>query len=205
MRKSLCFGIAALMIAALAVGAFAFQSKPQPAAAQDATGVSCDSTLYLLLILAEQNYGFLSSMDEATISSMPMWNYGPYTNLLNDTVTYSQNMATSRTPEDQVNWDALHTAVQGYAGLDTNTILQSYDASMGYTPSTDMTPLTPGNVTNEAPECAALRTQLEQFLISHLVAERQLRASMGNTGTDSGSDGSSTEATEEATEAASGG
>jgi hypothetical protein len=202
MRNLLRLGVIGCIVLTL-VGAFIYQAHPSNVAAQDdpSTGVSCDSTLLLLLLLAEENYGFVSSMDEATMATMPTWNYGPYTNLFQDTIARSQAMATEITPEDQAHRDALNSTAQAFMGMDTATILQGYDASMGYTPATDVTPLTPGNVTNEAPECAALRGQLEQFLISHIVADRQLSVmDMGMNGT--GTDGTTTEATEEATEVA---
>jgi hypothetical protein len=203
MRNLFRLGIVAALVVITAAGAFIYQSGPQNAAAQDdpSAGVACDSTLYLLLVLAEEHYGFISSMDEATMATMPTWNYGPYNYLLQDTIAHSQMAAGEMTPEDQAYRDSVNTAVQSFMGLDTTTILQGYDASMGYTPSTDVTPLIPGNVANEAPECAALRTQLEQFLLSHIVAERQIgMMDMGTDGTST--DDTSTEATEEATEVA---
>lgn len=169
--------VALIVITSVAAGfALNREAAPRTAEAQDAgsMGITCDSTLILLLLLAEHEYDYISGMDEAMMSEMPEFNLGQYTYIIEDTVAMMTAMMDEMSEEDMAAMEEMNTMVEGMMAMDAVSILAGYDAAMGYEAMADMTALAPGNVAGEAAECTALRATLEQFLVAHLVAEAEM-------------------------------
>jgi hypothetical protein len=149
--------------------------SPEVALAQDEGEgtISCDSTLVLLLLLAEHNFDYISGMDETMMMDMPSLDLGQYTYYIEDTVARMTEMAGEMSEDDMTAMDDMNAMVEEMMGMDAAAILQGYDSAMGYEMMGDMTLLEPGNVPGEAAECTALRASLEQFIVSHLVAQTE--------------------------------
>lgn len=150
-------------------------ATPRTAEAQDdgSMGISCDSTLVLLLLLAEHNYDYLSGMDEEMMSAMPVFDYGQYTHLIEDTQAMMTEMMNGMSDEDMAAAEASNMAAADMMSMDAAGILAGYDAAMGYEMMGDMTTLAPGDVAGEPAECTSLRASLEQFIVAHLVADAE--------------------------------
>lgn len=151
-------------------------TAPRTAEAQDdaSMGITCDSTLILLLLLAEHEYDYISGMDEMMMSEMPTFDYGQYTYLIQDTVAMMTAMMDEMSDEEMAAAEATNMMVEEMMGMDAAGILAGYDAAMGYEAMGDMTVLAPGNVAGEPAECTSLRASLEQFIVAHLVADVEM-------------------------------
>ena len=129
-------------IFALVLGVFV----ARPAHAQEDTPTTvCDSTLMLLLFIAQHDYGFQSAVD---VNTFDRGQFGPW-------------------------FDAHSAATSGAAGTDAVATAEAGDASVGTdaTAEADAPPLTvlvPGVVAGEAVECTALRAELENFFVSEI-------------------------------------
>ena len=151
-------------------------TTPRTAEAQDdaSMGIACDSTLVLLLLLAEHNFDYISGMDETIMSEMPAFDYGQYTYILEDTVAMMTAMMDEMSDEEMAEAEATHAMVEEMMGMDAAGILAGYDAAMGNEAMGDMSVLAPGNVAGEPAECTSLRASLEQFIVAHLVADAEM-------------------------------
>jgi hypothetical protein len=144
-----------LAAVAILLGGFAFAAAPARLAAQTGSGtpVTCDSTLVLLFLVAERNYGYTPSVG-IDISGLDYGQYGTLHSNLMDTAMATEEAATS--------------------GSDTS----SSDTSGSDTAGAMMTPavgasgtmLQPGNVAGENATCTTLRADLEAFLFNRLAA-----------------------------------
>lgn len=131
-------------IFALVLGVFV----ARPAHAQEGTPTTvCDSTLMLLLFIAQHDYGFQSAVD---VNTFDRGQFGPW-------------------------FDAHSTATSGAAGTDAVPTAEAGDASVGTDATAEtgdatppLTVLVPGVVAGEAVECTALRAELENFFVSEI-------------------------------------
>ncbi|HEX2907726.1 MAG TPA: hypothetical protein VHO69_12735 [Phototrophicaceae bacterium] len=105
--------------------------------AQDSMTHTCDSTLVLLLYVAEHDYGFHPMMD---VSTFEKGQYAPW---------FEAMMA--EMPDDEMM--ATEEAMMG-----GDEMMPTEEAMMG-----DMVTLAPGNVANEDSACTELRAELEAF------------------------------------------
>lgn len=176
--------LALLTVIVVATFAAAFtlnrDAAPRPAQAQDDGGaVVCDSTLALLVLLAEVNYGFLSRMDESMMTEMPNFELGQYTYIFQDALAMMMAMGEAEMSEEEMAATAeMGTILEGLMTMDAAGILAGYDTAMGHEAMEGATVLAPGNVADEPAECTALRAGVEQFIVAHLVAEAQMMMAM---------------------------
>lgn len=166
-----------LATVAILLGGFAFAAAPAHVAAQNTSGsgtaVTCDSTLVLLLMVAEKNYGYTPSAG-IDISGLDYGQYG--------TLHSSMMGGAMATPEA----GAMATQEAGMAGSTSAMMTPEVGASG--------TMLQPGNVAGENATCTALRADLEAFLFNQLAS-----GSMGTGSSSSSTGGSDMSATAEAT------
>lgn len=180
-----------LAIAALLVVPFAAFTQ-----AQDTTLTTCDSTLLLLVTLAERDYGYTSMMDLATFERGQFGSFAAGMNMGGD-----MSMATAdpsvATPDGSTG-SSDATADPALATPDAST---STDATVDPALATpadssgsgdlgSFVQLFPGNVTGEDPNCAALRADVESYLFNY-ISTGGMNMNSGMGGSDmSGSSGS---------------
>ncbi len=179
---------ATLSIAAMAFAIFA-PGSARVTRAQDKPLV-CDSTLVTLLLVAEHNYDYISSM-EKNGSKIPNIEYGEYKPLLDNIVMMMTNMQQNMTQE-QMDAAAMEEKTMGeMMPMSNKEIIDQYlkgmmmsDGSMAEaTPdamgSMDaMTQLPTGALANEDPACTALRTDVEHFLLVHTIGDMTMGEAM---------------------------
>jgi hypothetical protein len=168
--------VSILCLTVILLAGFAISPIQQTAHAQDAA-VVCDSTLAVLLLVAEHDYDYLSSMmmsEDAVM--MPHFDLGQYQPLVDEIVAMMMEMAESgemaegMTEEDM----AAHDEALGmYMEMsDSAAMVAAYLEGMGMAmDSMSSTVLTPGNVAGEDPACAAARASVENFLLAHIITE----------------------------------
>lgn len=152
MRK-VVFVLAALV---LALGVFAFPSVRSVNAQEGTPSTVCDSTVMLLLYIAQHDYGFQSTTMD--VNMFDRGQFGPW---------FDSMMMM----EGDMSGDMAATAEAGDTGsTDAGTGVATAEA--GDTGSTDattpMTTLIPGVVAGEAVECTALRAELENFFYNEI-------------------------------------
>lgn len=170
-RFLLLCSIAALLIAALPFTAFA----------QDEM-VVCDSTLATLLLVAEYDYGYLSSkMTDAEMAEAPALriNKGQFGPVVDSIVATMMMMAEEMTEEDMAMTEDMNMQVMGMMEMSSAGMVAAYmgnmDMEMGMT-----TELTPGNVAGEDPLCAEVRADVEAFILAHILSEMEMMAMEGD-------------------------
>ena len=148
--------IALLILTLLAVSGLAFAV---PVLAQDEMMThTCDSTLILLLYLAEHDYGFHSMMD---ISSFDKGQYGPLFDAMMATMAgeemmEGEMMATEEAMMEEGEMMGEETMMDG-----------------------EMTMLMPATIEGEDPACTELRAELDAFFYSTLTAGMMMEESGG--------------------------
>jgi len=153
--------------------------------AQDATmeapmmeAVTCDSTVAVLLLVAEHDYDYLSGMmmDEEAMAMMPHINLGQYQPLVDEimammTAMMEEEPMMDMTEEEMVAHDEM---LKNMMSMSTKDMISTYMTSMNMDMSGDMMELTPGNVDGEPAECAAVRADVEKFLVAHIITEMSM-------------------------------
>ncbi|MBC8172111.1 MAG: hypothetical protein H7X77_10580 [Anaerolineae bacterium] len=165
-----------VLTATLALGVFALLPHSAPTAAQDDAPVVCDSTLVTLLLVAEYNYGYVSSMmsDEAAMAMMPQIELGQFSPFVTG-MMMMEDAAMSE--DDMMMMDAMNTEVDKLMAMDSAGIMANYAMMMGMEDETmmeSMVTLEPGNVAGENEACTALRADVEKFILAHVVAEANM-------------------------------
>ncbi|HEX2621382.1 MAG TPA: hypothetical protein VHL11_14585 [Phototrophicaceae bacterium] len=163
-----------LAAAAIALATFAFVPHSTPVAAQDDAPVACDSTLATLVLVAENDYGYLSSMmaNADTMAMMPKFEYGQFAPLFTSAMMMDDSSAdTTMTDDEMKSMEAMQTEVDKMMGMDTMGMLADYATMTGMTAEGEMVTLKPGDVAGENAACTALRADVEKFLLAHILAE----------------------------------
>ncbi len=169
-------GKLALGFAVFAFIAFCF--RPVVSYAQDMTEespVTCDSTLVVLLLVAEHDYDYLSHMQ-----TMPNVDLGQYSTLIHGIVAMMQGM--DMTDEQIAAMEAMQASLDDMMTMSTTDMLSHYDMTMGMTDMTsdmEMMVLPPGDVAGEAELCTTLREDVEHFLTAHILADMESMGDMG--------------------------
>jgi hypothetical protein len=127
--------------------AFAIALPAQPAAAQDMQPVVCDSTLVLLLYIAEHDHGFQSMHD---VSTLDKGQYAPWFDAM--MAMMDEGMEATADPMMEATAEMMEEEPMG-------------EESMG---DEMMTTLVPGNVAGEPELCTQVRAEVEAFLVSKL-------------------------------------
>ncbi|MFN8527393.1 MAG: hypothetical protein U0670_02135 [Anaerolineae bacterium] len=147
MTKRILFSVVlALVVIGSMVGVTA-----QPAA-QEMMTHTCDSTLIVLLYIAEHDYGFHSMMD---VSTFEKGQYAPLFDAMMMDTSMGDMMATEE------------------AMMPSGDMMATEDASMM---GGDMMMLTTGNVAGEDEACTALRAEVEAFLYGALTASEVMES-----------------------------
>lgn len=136
-----------LVIMFAASFALGIASPVRPAVAQDSGMVVCDSTLVLLLYVAEHDYGFQSMYDVSTLEK------GQYAPLFESLMAMSEGMESTEE-----------------AMMESTPEMMTEEAMMTEEPMGDemMSTLVPGNITGEPELCGQLRGEVESFLYAKL-------------------------------------
>ena len=132
--------IGLLVLTLVAVSGLALAA---PAIAQDDMTHTCDSTLILLLYLAEHYYGYHPMMDVSTFEK------GQYAPLFDAMMEGEEMMATEE------------------AMMESEEMMATEEAMMM---EGDMTMLTPATIEGEDPACTALRAELDTFFYTTLTS-----------------------------------
>ena len=162
----------ALFAAALALAAFGF--RPAVARAQDSMPVTCDSTLVVLLLVAEHDYDYLSHME-----MMPNVELGQYHGLITGIVAMMQSMEMS--DEQMMEMEAMQGRLDELMMMSSADMLHEYDM-MGMSDGDtmdEMAMLPPGDVPGEDELCTSLRADVEKFLTAHIIADMESMDDMG--------------------------
>ncbi|MBL8132717.1 MAG: hypothetical protein JNL42_12730 [Anaerolineae bacterium] len=170
MRKRTGFAASALLVAVLIL--FSGFATVNAAQAQDETPVVCDSTLALLLFIAEHDYDYLSAQIDSE-AGLPNVDFGQYDLIINDTMAMMMEMMEGMTEEQMAEHAAMEEMVAPMMVMDVNGILAAY-AEMMMMEGSSSTVLQPGVVAGEPEFCTALRADVERFLLAHLVAEAEM-------------------------------
>ena len=165
--KRLSLAFFAAILAVVAVG-----FRPATVRAQDSMAVSCDSTLAVLLLVAEHDYDYLSHM-----AMMPNVELGQYHGLITGIVAMMQSMEMS--DDEMMAMEAMQGRLDELMMMSSGDMLHEYDMmGMSDTESMDgMMMLPPGDVPGEDELCTTLRADVEKFLTAHIIADME---SMGD-------------------------
>ncbi len=151
-----------LLLAVCVVLEFA---TPRPSVlAQDSQPVVCDSTLALLLLVAEHDYGYLSNKP-----ALPNIDLGQYAPLIDQIIALKQSVETN--PEESAAVQTRQRLIDSMMTLSTNDLL-AQDRSMGIdaTGGAGMV-LADGSIVSENERCTSVRADVEKFLIAHILVE----------------------------------
>lgn len=151
-RISRLFVLALALIAVTAFG-FSASSNAPVQAQEDMMTHTCDSTLILLLYIAESDYGFHSMMDVATFEK---GQYAPWFDMM-----MADMMEEDMTEDDDMAMDMTE------------------EAMMDDTMMEDMMMLMPAMITGEDEACTALRTEIEAYLYTVISEEMMMMEDEG--------------------------
>lgn len=141
--------------------------------AQDDAPVACDSTLATLLLVAEHDYDYLSSMMDTEMGA-PNIDLGQYTPLVNDISMMMMDMMDNMSEDDMMAMDEMNAMMEPMMGMSSVDMLAAYQEAMGMEMMDDnMTVLEPGNVAGENELCATVRADVENFILAHIIASTE--------------------------------
>ncbi|MCL4249866.1 MAG: hypothetical protein KJ065_17095 [Anaerolineae bacterium] len=147
------------------------------AQAQDSMAVACDSTLVTLLLVAEHDYSYLTNMKAMGESSGEMMteiDYGQYTPLVNEILMRMASMEGDMSGDEMMQGDEMMgmTAQDTISAFLTGIGMEAPDFAM-------YTDLPAGDVSGEDVACTALRADVQQFLLDHIIADMQMSSMEG--------------------------
>lgn len=164
-------------VAATATLVLVFAPARSAVQAQDEMmGVPCDSTLATLLLVAEHDYDYISSMMMEMPDSMPNLDLGQYTPLINEIVAMMTEMAGEMTEEEMMAMEDANTMMADMMMMSDTDIINTYLTSMGME-AVDFSmysTLAPGNIEGQDEVCAQVRASVQQFLLVHTIYDMQM-------------------------------
>lgn len=171
------FGIVSALIAVAFLAGAVFAPVAFRAQAQDEEnmGLACDSTLVLLLYIAEHDYDYLSGMRMNMPDAAPI-DYGQFTPLIENTIAMMTAMMEEASEEDMMAMEAMNAMVEPMMMMSVQELTDAYMQSMEME-SMDLsmyTELPAGVVEGEDPGCTALREEVTRFLLAHIIAESEM-------------------------------
>ena len=139
-------------------------------AAQDDSPVVCNSTLAVLLLVAEHDYDYISGkMDMG--EPMPTLDLGQYQPVVDDIVMMMTQMMDENSSDQQsMDMQAHDEMLQSFMDMDSTAAVAAFMQSMDMTLG-DVTQLTSGDVPGEDPVCGQVRSDVEQFLLAHVLTD----------------------------------
>lgn len=152
------------------------------AAQDDMAKITCDSTLATLLLVAEHDYDYLSHMmtDEMMMDSPATHvDLGALTPVVDNIIMMMMSMDEDMSmgdmsEEEMMAHDEMLASMMAMSPADQ---VAAYMSSMNME-TMDMMPLPPGNVAGEDPQCAAVRADVEAFLVAHILTEMSMMGDM---------------------------
>lgn len=170
--------VSALVALAFFAGAVfapvAFRSQAQDEEMMD-MGLACDSTLMLLIYVAEHDYDYLSGMRMNMPDAAPI-DYGQFTPLIENTVAMMTAMMEEASEEDMMAMEAMNAMVEPMMMMSLQELTDAYLQGMDMD-AMDLgmyTELPTGAVEGEDPGCTALREEVTHFLLAHIIAESEM-------------------------------
>ena len=146
-----------------------YASRPVSVHAQDSgmmdrQAIACDSTLVLLLLVAEHDYGYLSEMQ-----TLPNVDLGQYAPLIQQVIAMKQTTETSA--EEMAAMQGRQRLIDSMMSMSTNDLL-AQDRSMGIdaTGGTGII-LAEGAILGENEVCTSVRADVEKFLTAHILVD----------------------------------
>lgn len=176
--KARLFLVAALL-AVLAVVPLAGVSAQDTMASDK---ITCDSTLATLLLVAENDYDYLShmQMDETMMDNAALKiDLGVLTPIAESIMSMMQDMSgdmstPSMSADQQMAHDQMLADMMAMSPADQ---VAHYLQSMNME-TMDMGMDHPGDVAGEAPECATVRADVERFLVAHIITHMSMQGGM---------------------------
>jgi len=145
--------------------------------AQDSMAVACDSTLVTLLIVAEHDYSYLTNMkamSEGSDMMMTEIDYGQYTPLVDEILTRMAAME-----GDMMEGESMGDDMMGMMSAQDTISAFLTDMGMDAPDFAMYTALPAGDVAGEDAACTALRADVQQFLLEHVIADMQMGSMEG--------------------------
>jgi hypothetical protein len=133
--------LAAILVAVLLVGSFVVVVQGQDTGVSS-QGIVCDSTLLLLLYLAERDYGFTPASDLTTFE------LGQFRSRFDELSTASEE---STAGDEEAGTEGEGTAAEGEGGDSSGTTTFQ---------------LLPGDVSGEDAACTQLRSEVYEYLVT---------------------------------------
>lgn len=135
----------------------------RPTSAQETTPTTvCDSTLMLLLYIAQHDYGFQSTSD------LNIFDRGQYSLWFNNMMAEQAAAGSMEATAEAGDTGAVATAEAGDTGAVATAEAGDTGSTTGSEGTLSATVLNPGVVTGEAAECTALRAELETFFFNEI-------------------------------------
>ncbi len=135
----------------------------------------CDSTLVTLLLVAEHDYGYLSSR-MGTEMEVPAIELGEYKPLIDSISAMMQTMegddAMGSMSEDEMK--AHDAMLAEMMSMDAMSAIAAYMQSMNMAMDDMAEPLKPGHLPDEDPVCAQVRADVQQFILAHILTDMQM-------------------------------
>ncbi len=146
-------------------------------AAQDDMPVVCDSTLAVLLLVAEHDYDYISAkMDMG--EAMPNLDLGEYGPVIDEIVSMMMQMMEEAPAEGEMDMQAHDEMLQNYMDMDAMTAVADFMQNMNMTMDEMTTALPAGDIPGEDPVCGQVRADVQQFLLAHILTEMSMNSSM---------------------------
>jgi len=158
------------LVAVIALGGGLFASAAHPTQAQDSSGdsmamITCDSTLVTLLFIAENDYGFHSMYD---VASLEKGEYQPLFDAMMAQMEQGDMGSGDNMGEGDMSGDNMSSGDESMGGSD-----MSGDNMGG-----DMMLLSPGVVPGEDQFCTDLRAELEAYFYDYFTQSMMADDSM---------------------------
>jgi hypothetical protein len=156
--------IVSLTIAAVLIAMLAFAPMATYAQEGAGTGTQCDSTLMLLVLLAQQSFNYQPAMD------ITGFNRGQFSTYFDEWAQMTGSIGQAGATEEAAQAGATEEA--GQAGQTGQTATEEAGQA-GQTATEEagqmaFTPLNPPMITDEDVNCGALRADVESFVTSQL-------------------------------------
>lgn len=146
--------------------------------------ITCDSTLATLLLVAEYNYDYLSEkmamdmMDDPTLH-IDLGVLQPVADeiaaMMMDMMEEDDMSDDSMSDEDMMAHDEMLNSMMGMSAADA---VNAYMSSMNMETMDMMSELPTGALADEDPACTAVRADVEQFLLAHILTSMSTSGDM---------------------------
>jgi hypothetical protein len=162
--------MAGTLLAAALFVPFALRSQ-----AQGDGPLVCDSTLMLLVYIAEHDFDYLSGnrMNDPEAAAI---DYGQFTPLIEETVAMMMAMMEAASEEEMAMMEEMEMMVEPMMAMDLQALTNAYLGSMAMdeVDLSTFTQLPSGALEGESEGCTALREDVTQFLLANILTESMM-------------------------------